>query len=1395
MPSSPAPPDYKRTLQRFFYRGLSLLPQDALPEGKSAFSRNIRAYQDGTFEPRYGLDQLTAGPVDNASPLNPIHSIFRLNDPTPFADEERRFLGVGPLLLGGTPGVDTYALVDPSSYSGDPLTGIVAHPANSPRPFLYIGDRLRMRKVNTTFNDMSIGIAQPLAPPTAALAAPQVTYLDTVGVSAWVAYGGSTAGFATVSRVATTVTQLLYDAGVTGMASVALASFNNVTAGMNIDIGASPETIIVHSVHPPVSPTTIASILYDSGTTGLCTIQPTNSFSVGQIEAPLPEEIARRYQDLNLPLPPRVTLTRTVDFPVDSLVLLGGTEVVRVLSIAIGPDGVQSFRCFTFGTFAAGAAITGIASFRAYFNTTKLVGDPAAALAYSVTVTPGSATTPVVGGIQGPLTGAPRNWALVGNRALQPEDIIRLGFKCSLLGFVESVRLVLDASPVGPALLRDYYFYEWRASDLITAVQATGSAATGLIADAQEDAVRRGQTTDLYAGQYGQQTVRRGPRGILPNPERPPQTQVARFPQLGADPTAVVPEASPVTSGAGVSRQLAIGNDAWMTLECRVGDLTRVGSDTTLTLGALYNAAVYAQFLGTTSAINVQVSDVYLVGGYGPDVGLTLPPYVYRYSYRSTETGERSNLSPPTRAGVTPRRGRVRLEIQPSSTQADVIDIWRFGGALARWEYVGTRPNEPSLSPIVNSFDDDMADRQIDGGERPRPDWFQPWPTSDLPREGTCIVAGTAIQWVSGDLFDTDWAADSAIIVNGRATQLYRSPASATRLEVVDNCGAGSAVSFSLPSPTLLAQPLPALWGGAIQSVWFHFACGDPTNPGVLHWTHGNDPDATSDRNTLVVSSASEPLMNGYIDDGIPYVFSTQRLYRILPNFGGASDFLVAETNCSRGLWSRWFLAVDPEGGCYFGNKEGIWHTAGGADAVSIIDDDLRPLFPQDGAEAETIRNLKPVDFAVTTRLRLAVVGRYLYFDYADCDGGGSTLVYDRRDKVWISSDAYLESSASPPVATPVTVRLAEPGPQVYNHLLALADGNLYQYSYGKTTDVLADINWAYWTPWAHGEDPRAWKQWGDAVLDFNPGGSVNGVTVTPIVDNGNVALSARTLGMGGVLRDTFLVEVGVGGASGLGYGVISRNFGLWIEGAVQACDEQRPIFYLWEASALWKGISVAQRATDWDDLGYKGAKFVQGVIIRANTFGENKSIAVQFDGPNSAPQTALTLTLNHNGERTLAYPLAAAGWTPFIAELVRLKGTDDVDWALLDWRFIWEPAPELATQWETQYTTFDLPGFLHVHDGIVAYQSTADVSWFIEYQDGSTETRTLTNSGGNYRRIRQICAANKGKAVRFRWTSTAPFRLFKRDCSVRVQGWGTPGGYQVMAPFGGPHRADGAEI
>lgn len=1361
--------DYQRAIQRFYYEGVSLLPEDALPPNKVSYALNVRSYEPGTLGPRYGLiRQIDNGPLPGA-----VNSLFRLNDTTLFADvtaPQRRFGGAGTVVFEVAPGDNTAVTVD-TGYSGNPLTGVVMAPINSARPYLYIGDSARTRKFDGYLNDFSIGLPAPSAPPSAVLQAINTTFLEDINGIGWAAYGSAAAAPTVQSRVNTIITQLIYDSGAAGFASVSLSSMVNVTAGSRLLIDAEP--IIVQDILPAVASTTIAAILYDVGTNGPCSIQPVGSFSQGQLEIPLPDEVRRRYEDLGLPAPARITVSRPVDFPVNSLIQLGGGEVVQIQSVAIGADGTMSFRATTAGTFAAGNAIVGIPCFRADLESAHAIGAPVVANCQETIVTPPTGD-PFVAGIQSGITAGPRNWAIITgptNQASTPSDIIALCVRVSQMVYTRYVRLQLNLGSNTPVYEKNYFFYEWRANDLFSAIQTAIGNSTALISEAQTGAVEQGQQDAAFRPGFGQETAIR-PRGVAPPPGPASDGTGGR----GTAPSEIEQRLQAtdgfVTVGSAPSRQLALGNDQWLTLQCRVGDLTRVGTDSTLTLASITDCAIVAQFdeADPAAPITFQVSDAYLTGGYGPDVGATRPPYVYRYRYRSTITGEYGNPSPSMRAGVRPHRGSVLLTgVTSAETQCDIIDWFRFGGALARWAYVGSSPN---ASPTLL---DTREDRQIDGGETLRVDHYQIWPSYDLPRMGTCNIAGTSVERVSGDVFDLRWAPDSGIIINGRATSLYRSPSSSSRLEVIDNVGSGTGVTFSLPSPTLLAQPLPYIWGGPIGNVSFLFACGDIADPGRILWSHGNDPDSSSDRNTLVVTSASEPLMNGFFYDGVPYVFSSNRLYRIIPTFGQISDFRSEETPCTKGLWSPWAFCVIPEGVCFLA-KDGIYFTQAGGEAQPLTDPDFSLLFPQDGVQQSAdVRTIGAIDFSRINQLKLTYVDSLLYFDYYDEDADGHTLVYNFETKAW-TPDRYRSD---------VGARIGEPGPQVETHVIGTESGFLYQFDGAALDDAGVSFNWAINTPHVNGGDARTLKQFGDTVVDGVPGG---GYTATPVINNGTTALAA-TVVPNGIVRNTQIVELVAGD------GTLSQNLGLRITGVSASGDPARALLYYWEPAFIPKAESIARRATDWEDLGYKGAKFIQGVIIRANTFGAQKAVQIQFEGGH----VGVSLTLLHDGETQYAYPVQPDTWTPFVAELVRLIGVDANPWTLLDWRWVWEPAPEAATLWATQPTTFDQPGFIAMTDVVLAYQAFCPVTLRVYHQDSFEDyefpASTVVGDQVLYRREYQRCIAAKGKWIRYDAFSDAPFRLFKRDCAIRVQAWGNPSGYLVTTPFGGPSRADGAAI
>lgn len=1372
--------EYQRPTQRFAFSGISVLPSDLLPPGKLPYLRNMRSYVDGSLSPRAGL-----AVQSDAGFGATVHSLMRLNDPTTFNGgvPAVRVIGAGgSLFRGAVPGTAYGAAID-TGYSGNPLVSFAAQPPQSPRPYLYVADSAKYRKLTTNGNPLQVGLAQPSAPSTEPLAVVDVQHISAHDIqtsAAWTNAGTVASVPSTVNkRIDTIISQILYDIGATGYASIVPANTANITVGTLLTVGnpsGSFENALVTDVTIAVASTTVAAIVYDQGTTGLCTIQPAGSLGTGQLDAP-PIDAYRRRAYLTqgtafavprgeaggLPPTPDPSLPvrriRQVDFPVDGLIVLNGAETVRILSVAVGPAGVQSFRCSTAGTISAGQTITGLSAFRIFLSSTWTAGDGLLRQMLTNTltyVTPAEGEKPrITGGIQAPYV---INLSQFSNgQAVLPEDELHLAINVDRLTEIVSVRIYIDVDASVNDFLQNYYFHEWRASDIISAIQGTNAENVTPLVDARRTVVANQQ---------------------LETPQVPLKSQTyAQRIQARKEAAAAQHQANsqrqrqPIASTA-ISTQLGLGNSQWVDLRVKIGTLVHVGTDPTRTLA---NAAAFEILLvaeGPTedvvpSPLNIAYSDLQIYGGGGPDVGEVGDPYVWTYRYRSTETGAKSNPAPATRGGSIPRRQNVDLTPTPSTDpQVDKIDWFRLGGALTDYTYVGTGPN--SSSP----FRDDRIDTAIDGGETLAYNNFQPWPLQDLPRTGTCDVAGSALRRVSGDVFNTAWAPGSIILVNGRATTLYASPLDANTLFVVDNVGSGSAVDFALPGPTLLDQPLGRAWG---PYQGFFFACGDAINPGTLYFSNGNDVESANDSNTVIVTSPSEQLQNGGIYNVFPFVFSTSNLYALQLTPGADSPFRAIQTPCGRGLWTPWAFDLGPEG-IFFLAGDGIFVTAGGSPAKSLTDADLRAIFPKDGIPGVSVNNIPAVDMSQTTRLRLAYISGWLYFDYVDLNGAGRTLILDIAGNRWFLDDTSL---------TDVSVRLQEPGAGVYDQILGATNGFLYQYDAAAIRDDSADLSWDVWTPWIDGGAARTVKQFGDIGVDLNAADSIGGILSSPVTNDGKTFPSGAILGAGDTGRQSYIVNL----ANGVG--VLTRNLGMRFSGSLVAGDTARPTLFWWEPAFLVKVDDVSRRTTDWDDLGYQGAKFVQGIIIRANTYGQNKVLEIQKDGGVlGIPQ----LTINHNGEQQIAYPLAAAGWLPFVTELIRIVGADEQDWQLLGYRFVWEPAPELATQWETQFTSEDWPGYGTVRDMVFAYSADAPVVLTFTYDDRQ-QIYTLPSTSGLYRRHYFVFCPNKELANKFQWKSEEPFRVYKKDVATRICGWGDAGGYRVANPFGGPSRADGATI
>jgi hypothetical protein len=232
-----------------------------------------------------------------------------------------------------------------------------------------------------------------------------------------------------------------------------------------------------------------------------------------------------------------------------------------------------------------------------------------------------------------------------------------------------------------------------------------------------------------------------------------------------------------------------------------------------------------------------------------------------------------------------------------------------------------------------------------------------------------------------------------------------------------------------------------------------------------------------------------------------------------------------------------------------------------------------------------------------------------------------------------------------------------------------------------------------------------------------------------------------------------------------------------------------RVFIYEWQPAAILKTEVIDQRATDWDTGGYNGMKWVQGCRICADTNGDDKEVSVQFSDRSLEP-----LTINHSGERTIAY-----WWTPHLSHEMRLLGTDSLGTATGDWRllkpieWIFEPEPDIAELWEPQATSLDLPGYFHIQYILLPHRSTADLTLELNFDNGTADTYTIPASVGERTKTYVVVRARKGKLVKFRVSSAETFSIYMMDLQVMAKPWGIPGSqYQIFRPFGDISRTNG---
>lgn len=644
--------------------------------------------------------------------------------------------------------------------------------------------------------------------------------------------------------------------------------------------------------------------------------------------------------------------------------------------------------------------------------------------------------------------------------------------------------------------------------------------------------------------------------------------------------------------------------------------------------------------------------------------------------------------------------------IDPQTGAADThieIDVYRFGGTILRWAFVGTgtsganfTDNTPDLQLLAASTPSQVVDTTTGIS---RFNNFQPFPIPDRIRtsttnglmakqsNGTWIIAAQG-----GDTFNVAITQGSEVIIDGHTFHVYQ-VVNAASIELAED-PTGTLVDtgtypWEIPAGTLLnGQPCPHIWGpygtGVQGSVIF--GCGAANAAGTLFWTNGNDPDASDIANSLVVTSPSEPLRGGCVYNGTAYVWSTERMFQIFPSLSTGNQFYVQEVVGGRGLWMEWSLTVQTNSiadqSISWVGKDGVYDWSPQHGCRSLTDDTLFPWFPHDNQQPATLVQIfpgplmvseafSPPDFFIGSNLptshaaghRLCWIDGELFYDFINVSGTCATLVYDAKQaQGWVSVDLYKNVSGQ------LVSRMTE---IAGNNMKISIGGTIYDYATmigASTTDAGTAIACRVVTRADDAGDLRAQKLYGDIFFDANP----NSVTVTANILGALHTVTEISPTVNQATRTAGYLDL-----SSSGLGILTNTLGLditWTGAGV--------VLFQWQYSFVPKPEFQGLRALDKTDDGWLGTKYLRGFVIEVNTGNQARLCNVLVDGVKQInPITSTTIFSINSGTNTQAeIPLAVtpAGGLPSVLGQefqIAIDATDSstVGWEVFSIRWVWE--------------------------------------------------------------------------------------------------------------------------
>lgn len=212
-----------------------------------------------------------------------------------------------------------------------------------------------------------------------------------------------------------------------------------------------------------------------------------------------------------------------------------------------------------------------------------------------------------------------------------------------------------------------------------------------------------------------------------------------------------------------------------------------------------------------------------------------------------------------------------------------------------------------------------------------------------------------------------------------------------------------------------------------------------------------------------------------------------------------------------------------------------------------------------------------------------------------------------------------------------------------------------------------------------------------------------------------------------------------------------------------------------------WHTEAEPSEQTNWNQnftvAGALPAKYLKGVVLECDTFGQTKAVTIEVDG-----LVVETLSVNTPDRRVVE-----RSFPQQLGRVFRLLPTDANPGRLYSLQWIFDQEPLQLTRWETQETDHDQPNFSAFLSAQITLKSTAPV--FFDVTIHTTQTGRMTQTGrfetlrheiaatGGVKAKRFVPAARAVKGVLFKYllTSDEPFFLYREESHVVIQPWGTP--------------------